>query len=165
MKWSLITMTPNVMRRRLHSDLLNMSFRLWISMKARKCIMKAGSLDNYLMNTKPKVLDSKMALLLRDMVLAKKKNPDYVPAYLPGQANVKRTRKTKLWDYKNVPAMYMTATQKLAEDQSKYYIKTPQEMSRYEITELEKTLRLMDEPMDYSEKLEDILKDPEIIEL
>jgi len=158
-------MQPNVMRRRLHSDILGMSFRLWISMKARKCIMKAGSLDNYLLNTKPKVLDSKMALLLRDMVLTKKKNPDYVPEYLPGQANVKRTRKTKVWDYKNVPAMYMTVQQKLEEDQSKYYIKTPQEMSRYEIAELEKTLKQMEEPLDFGEKLEDILKDPEIIEL
>lgn len=39
---------------------------------------------------------------------------------------------------------------KIAEDHSKYYIKTPQEMSRYEIAELERELRMLDEPEEFS---------------
>jgi len=38
-------------------------------MKTRKCIMKAGSLDNYLLNTKTKKIDSKFGLYLRDLLL------------------------------------------------------------------------------------------------
>ena len=68
MKYSLVTQMPNVMRKTLRSDILGMSFRLWISMKARRCIMKAGTFDNYLLNTKPAVIDSKMGLMLRSYV-------------------------------------------------------------------------------------------------
>ena len=53
MKYSLITMKPNTMRKNMFSDILGMNFRLWISMKARRCIMKSGSFDNYLLQTKP----------------------------------------------------------------------------------------------------------------
>jgi len=53
MKYSIQTMKPNVKRKSLHSEILGMSFHTWISMKARKCIMKQGSFDNYLINTKP----------------------------------------------------------------------------------------------------------------
>jgi len=58
-------MKPNVKRKNLHSDILGMSFSMWISTKARKCIMKAGSFDNYLLETKPEVIDSRMGLYLR----------------------------------------------------------------------------------------------------
>lgn len=53
MKKSIQTMKPNVKRKNLYSETLQQSFRLHISMKARRCIMKAGSLDKYLLNTKP----------------------------------------------------------------------------------------------------------------
>jgi hypothetical protein len=39
-----------------------------ISIKARKCIMKAGSLDNYLLQTKPADIDSKFGLYLRSLI-------------------------------------------------------------------------------------------------
>jgi ribosomal protein L28 len=53
MKKSIVTMKPNVKSRNLHSEVLQQSFKLDITMKARKCIIKAGSLDNYLLRTKP----------------------------------------------------------------------------------------------------------------
>jgi ribosomal protein L28 len=53
MKYRIETMKPNIYKKKLHSDTLGMDFKIWISMKARRCIMKAGSLDNYLLNTKP----------------------------------------------------------------------------------------------------------------
>ena len=40
-------------------------------MKARKCIIKAGSLDNYLLNTKPADIDSKFGLYLRELIQKK----------------------------------------------------------------------------------------------
>ena len=40
---------------------------------------------------------------------------------------------------------------RVSEDQSKYYLKTPQEMSRFEIAELEQMLREIDEPEEFVE--------------
>jgi hypothetical protein len=42
-----------------------------MSMKARKNIMKAGSLDKYLLNTKPYNIDSKFGLYIRDLIKKK----------------------------------------------------------------------------------------------
>ena len=61
----------NIVKKNLKSDILNQEFKLWISMKARKCIMKAGSLDNYLLNTKPKDISSKFGLYIRDLLIQK----------------------------------------------------------------------------------------------
>lgn len=68
MKKSIITMKPNVKSRTVKSEILNQSFKLDITMKARKCIMKAGSLDNYLLHTKPSDIDSKFGLYLRELI-------------------------------------------------------------------------------------------------
>ena len=76
MKYRIETAKPNITKKSLHSDILDKDFKLWISMKTRKCIMKAGSLDNYLLNTKPKRIGSKFGLYLRDLIIQKKKNPD-----------------------------------------------------------------------------------------
>ncbi len=43
-----------------YSKILNKNLRFVISMKAYRCIMKMGSIDNYILLTKPKDLDSKM---------------------------------------------------------------------------------------------------------
>jgi ribosomal protein L28 len=51
MKYRIETQKPNIYRKKLYSHTLNMHLDLWISMKTRKCIMKAGNLDNYLLNT------------------------------------------------------------------------------------------------------------------
>ena len=56
--------------------------------------MKAGSLDNYLLRTKTKDIDSKFGLYLRDLIEKKLKNPDFEIGYIPGTATLPRTRKT-----------------------------------------------------------------------
>ena len=71
MKWHTVTQKPNITRKRLRSDILGRTFKLWISMKARKCIMKAGSLDNYLLQTKPEKIGSRFGLHLRGVIRAK----------------------------------------------------------------------------------------------
>lgn len=115
-------------------------------MKARKCIIKAGSLDKYLLNTKESEIDSKFGLLLREHIRNKMVDPEYEVPYIPGTAKVRNNKKTSVWEYKQIPAVYMPAKAKINDDQSKFYIKTPQEMSRFEISELERMLRELDEP-------------------
>lgn len=127
-------MKPNIKKKNLHSEILGKSFKLKISMKARKCIMKAGSFDKYLLNTKPQDIDSKFGLYLREIIKKKQKDPSYKVEYIPGTAKLPRSRKTKFWEFKRIPTIYIPAHVKANEDQSKYYLKTPQEMSRYEIS-------------------------------
>jgi large subunit ribosomal protein L28 len=52
-----------------------MNLRIWVSMKARRIIMKKGSFDNYITRTKPDQIDSKFGLYLRDLMRRKIKNP------------------------------------------------------------------------------------------
>jgi len=68
-------MKPNVMRRSFFSQILNMHLRVWVSMKARKCIIKRGSFDNYIMKTKPKQLDSKFGIYIKQLMKQKIKDP------------------------------------------------------------------------------------------
>jgi large subunit ribosomal protein L28 len=84
MKYSLQTMKPNVLHKTLYSDVLKTAYRLWITTKARRCIMKAGSFDQYLLTTKPEVLSSRMALHLRSLILLKMKNKSFQVPYVPG---------------------------------------------------------------------------------
>lgn len=101
--------------------------------------MKCGNLDNYLLTTKSKYLDSKMGLYLRSMIKDKQRNPDtFKMDYIPGTATMSRTnRKTKIWEYKQVPAVYHPLHVRQTVDLSEFYEKPPQEMSRYELQELE----------------------------
>ncbi len=149
MKKSIVTMKPNVKSRNLRSETLDQSFKLDITTKARRCIMKAGSLDNYLLQTKPADIDSKFGLYLRDLIKQKQRNPEFIVPYIKGQADLTRNRKTSVWEYKQVPAMFMPAHIRASEDHSKYYLKTPQEMSRFEIAGLEQMLREIDEPDEF----------------
>ena len=142
MKYSLVTMKPNVMRRNFFSQILGMNLRIWVSMKARRTIMKRGSFDNYIMGTKPKDLDSKFGIFIKSMMKSKLKDPKFKLPPIAGHSTQDRTRKTKYWEYRNIPSVYMPNTVKSAlQDNTEYYVKTPQEMSRYEIAELEQELR------------------------
>ena len=85
MKYSVQTMKPNVMRKYFYSDVLDTTLRVWISMKARKCIMKQGSFDNYILNTRPKQIDSRFGIYIRDLMKQKLRNPEeFVLPYIPG---------------------------------------------------------------------------------
>ena len=61
--------------------------------------------------------------------------------YIPGSAELPRTRKTKIWEYKQIPAIYTPVHVKQTVDMSEFYEKPPQEMSRYELQELEQFMR------------------------
>jgi large subunit ribosomal protein L28 len=71
MKYRIETQKPNIFRKKVKSDILDKEFKLWLSTKARKCIMKAGSLDNYLLRTDPAIIHSKFGLHLRSLIIEK----------------------------------------------------------------------------------------------
>lgn len=93
-------MMPNVKSRTLYSEILNQSFKLEISMKARRCIMKAGSLDKYLLKTKPADIDSRFGMYLRELIKKKQADANFVVPYIKGSAKLPRSRKTSIWEYK-----------------------------------------------------------------
>ena len=135
------------MRKWFYSDVLGISLRVWVSMHARRCIMKRGSFDNYLLNTKPKQIDSRFGLYIRGLMKDKMQNPEtFVMPIIPGQAAVRKRFSSRWWSYRSRTPIYMPAHIKANEDMSKYYIKTPDQMSRYELAELEKELRELEDP-------------------
>lgn len=134
-------------------------------MKARKCIIKAGSLDKYLLSTKPQEIDSKFGLLLRNYVMKKKADPTWEVPYIPGTAKLTRSRQTTIWEYKQIPAVYMSAKIKVAQDDAKYYVKSPQEMSRFEIKELESLMKEEEELPEKTIPDEELLVHPDYVRL
>jgi ribosomal protein L28 len=68
MKYRIETAKPNIFKKKLRSDILGREFKLWVSTKARRCIMKAGSLDNYLLTTHPRYLDSRFGIHLKQLI-------------------------------------------------------------------------------------------------
>ena len=107
MKYSLVTMKPNIVRKSFHSEILNQNFRIFVSMKAKRCIAKKGSLDNYLLNTKPHHIDSKFGLYLRSLMIRKQKEPSFHVPYIVGSARQEKTYKRQYWDYHNIPSVFV----------------------------------------------------------
>ena len=69
------------------------------------------------------------------------------------------------WAYRNIPTIYKPVTANLQDDESEFYLKTPQEMSRYELAELEAEMRAMadgaEEEEDPTEaEIQELKKDP-----
>ena len=94
-------------------------------MKARRCIMKAGSLDNYLLHTKPKRIGSKFGLYLRELIKAKQADANFKVPYVPGTATVRRKRTHKKWHLHRVSPVYIPAHVKATRDLSEFYEKSP----------------------------------------
>lgn len=96
-----------------------MNLRIWISMKARKTIMKRGSFDNYLLNTRPAHIDSKFGVYLRDLMKKKLASPNtFRMPIIAGHNTQAKTRKTKYWEYRNVPSVYVPSTVKVSDEQN-----------------------------------------------
>lgn len=77
-------------------------------------------------------------MYLKELIQKKQANPDYKPPYIPGQSKNRVARKTKHWDYRDVPSIYIPAHVKLYHDQSLFYEKAVTEMSRREMAALER---------------------------
>lgn len=68
--------------------------------------------------------------------------------YIPGQASLPRHFRKRNWEYRHMPAIYMPMNIRLNVDETEFYIKTPQEMSRLEIAELEREIKALDDPVE-----------------
>lgn len=118
--------------------------------------MKAGSLDNYLLTTHPRYLDSRFGLHLKRLIQAKiKQGDDFKMPFIPGTCTQNRTRRTKREEYARVPEVWAPAQIRARTDFSEFYEKPPQEMSRYELEELERIMKEADEGSDKLEELEE----------
>lgn len=62
------TWKPNVHHVRLYSEILDKRLRIKVTTSALRCIDKAGGLDNYLLKTKEKKIDSAFGFWLKDKI-------------------------------------------------------------------------------------------------
>jgi len=83
--------------------------------------------------------------------------------YIPGSATMPKTRKARVWEYRQIPAMYTPAHIRATTDFSAFYEKTPAEMSRYELTELERIMRMTEEEIELA-AVEEIAKLDNVID-
>ena len=83
----------NKFRKYFYSDVLQRKIHATVSAKAFKCINKMGSIDNYILCTKPKDLDSKFGEYLRELMLRKVNDPDFRVPYVLGSNRKLRVKK------------------------------------------------------------------------
>ena len=76
-KRHLYTQKPNVFKKNFYSEILNRKFKLNVSTKALKTILKKGGFDNYILQTKPEKMNSKYGMYLRGLMQRKLKDPEW----------------------------------------------------------------------------------------
>lgn len=87
------TFKPNIAKKKIYSEVLDKSIKMWVSTHAMKCIQKKGGLDEYLLETQPKKIGSKFGMFLRNIIENKKKDENYEVPKIPFQ-NPQPKRKT-----------------------------------------------------------------------
>ena len=133
--------------------------------------MKKGSFDNYILNSNPKHIDSKFGIYIRNLMRKKQKDPKFPLPIIPGHNTVRRAAKGgKYWEKKNFPTIYAPNKYRLQDDKTEWYIKTPQEMSRHELAELEAELKEIataggeeEEVQATEEQMAEMRKDPKYV--
>ena len=135
------------MKREVHSDILDKTFKIDVTTKAHRTMMKRGSFDNYLMLTHPRMIDSKWGMYIRAMIKKKQANPEFELPYVRGNTRHHKYRKRSI-DIDNpvMPHIFMSADTIMNEDMSKYYIKPYNELSRYEIEDFKTFVAINEEP-------------------
>ncbi len=73
---------PGVVSKWFKSETLGRKFKLFVTNKARRCILKAGGLDEYLLNTKDSTLCSKLGSELKQAIKAKNNDPEMRVPYI-----------------------------------------------------------------------------------
>jgi hypothetical protein len=77
-----------------------------------------------------------------------------------GTAKVPKTRKKQYWDYHRKSAIFVPVNVRATVDLTKYYIKSPNEMTRPELAQLERELREIEEEEEEMEKQNIKVTDP-----
>lgn len=123
---------------------------------ALKNIVKAGCFDNYILNTDPKKMNSKMGIFLKKIMLNKQKNPDYVIPYIPFSATFKKPARRRPKYMSNVSSIYVPIHIRQNEDVTKYHLKMPNEYTREEMAEIQRAFKDPDSfqnaPMEWKAK-------------
>lgn len=135
------TQKPNVQRKKYYSDILDMTIRLPVTAHAMKNIVKAGSFDNYILNTKAEKMNSKMGNYLRNLMKQKQANPDFLIPYIPFSATQRYRLRRRTRAVLKLPSVYVPLHIRQNEDVTRYHGKDPSEMTREQIGTLEKAFR------------------------
>lgn len=89
---------PNIINKWFKSDVLGKELRLQVTTKAYRCMKRVGGFDNYVLLTKPKLLDSIYGEYLRRLMLLKLNDPSYqlpkLTRAMP-KPNIRRRKKNR----------------------------------------------------------------------
>jgi ribosomal protein L28 len=125
------TLKPNVIHPKLYSSTLSKLLRIPITTTAFRRIRKVGGLDNYLLNTGNKTINSKLGMLIKNAIKNKIKDPNYTVPSFPktSQTNKLKERNPRSKIYE--PYIYVPKSAAFV-DISPYYFKSPSQMTRQE---------------------------------
>ena len=126
------TQKPNIIHPYLFSEILNKRIKIPVTTTAYFHINKIGGLDNYLLNTSDRYINSHMGMLLKKSIKSelKKKNSMIkltIPKLTQNNPPKERNPKSKLFS----PYVYVP-TSAAFDDVSPYSLKIPNEMTRAE---------------------------------
>ena len=103
------TQKPNVHRKKFVSEILGQEFNILVSIKALRCIYKAGGFDRYILDTKEKNMNSKFGMHLRELMQKKLKDPSFAIPYIKGQAKRPVQRTKDFYTNRRLPSIYIPA--------------------------------------------------------
>lgn len=130
---------PNVSDKLFYSHILDKNITLPATAHAIKCIVKAGSFDNYILNTHPAKMNSKMGMFLRRTMQQKLANPDMEVPYIPFSYIYRDKREYKRRSYlkETGRTVHIPAHIKRSGALTTYYIKQHDELTREELDEIQ----------------------------
>ena len=141
----LFTQKPNVIKKRLFSKTLNQHIRIELTAHAWRCIVKAGSFDNYLLTTKPNKMNSKYGMYLRGLIKQRIADPSSYIGHIKGQTRANKNRKGKFKALRRTPSVFIPKHIKATQDRSAYFNKGPEEMTRSELAEFDRAVHQFEE--------------------
>jgi hypothetical protein len=98
----------NTFTKRLYSKILDKYFFINVSNKAYRTIKKYGSLDNYLLLSNEKLLQSEFGSWLRAVLQHKLANPEFIPRKLPFTNEPRFRWKTRVEsEYRDIPSIFL----------------------------------------------------------
>ena len=125
------TLKPNVIHPKLYSHALSKLFKIPTTTTAFRKIRKLGGLDNYLLGTGNRTINSKLGMLIKNAIKTKIKDPNYTVPYFPKTSKTRmlkeRNPRSKIYE----PYIYVPKSAAFL-DISPYYFKSPSQMTRQE---------------------------------
>ena len=112
----------NTFTKKVYSKILDTSFYISMSTYALRTMQKYGSLDNYLLLSNEKLLDSQFGRYLRAILKYKLKNPEFTPRKLPFTSKpVFKWKRREDHEYREVPSIYLPPEAKRQDNSPSHY--------------------------------------------